>query len=54
MAYQQTMSQELIKSGWEAAGFNLTLKYGCVTNISFDDEFKNKLREEYNNVSNQQ
>ena len=53
IAYQQTMSQELLKSGWEATDFNLTLENGRVTDITFDNEFKNKLRAECQNVAHQ-
>ena len=47
------MSQELIKCGWEATGFNLALENGRVIDITFDNEFKNKLRAECQNVINQ-
>lgn len=45
-AYESTMSQELIKSGWEATGFKINLEKGKVTSVSFKEEFKTRLRSE--------
>ena len=45
-AYESIMSQELIKSGWGATGFKLSIENGKVNSVSFSEEFKEYLREE--------
>lgn len=40
------MNEELIRSGWEAAGFKLETIKGKVVKITFDDNFKEYLRTE--------
>ena len=40
------MFDEIIKSGWEKAGFKLNLENGDVVSYEFSDEFKEFLRSE--------
>lgn len=45
-AYQSSMNEELIRSGWEATGFKLETNKGKVVKITFNDNFKEYLRKE--------
>lgn len=42
-AFQSCISEELIRSGWEATGFKLNVSDGEVLTITFDDSFKKML-----------
>ena len=45
-AYQSTVTEELIKSGWEKAGFELVIDNGEITSYTFSEKFKDMLRAE--------
>lgn len=45
-AYQSSMNEELLRSGWEATGFKLETNKGKVVKITFNDDFKKYLRAE--------
>ena len=48
-AYQTSITDELIRSGWETTGFKLVLQYGLVTGYTFLETFKAHLRSEVSN-----
>ena len=45
-AYQTSVTEELIKSSWEATGFKLEIYNGIVVKYEFSNDFKVKLRNE--------
>ena len=51
-AYQASVNEELIRSSWEAAGFQLTVRNGDMIGYCFSEEFKTKLRDEAKNAEN--
>ena len=51
-AYQTTITEELMKSSWEATRFKLSIHYGIVKEFIFKEEFKAKLRAEVEHKEN--
>ena len=44
-AWQTSITDELIRSSWEATGFKLTLENGIVKKYEFLDSFKEKIHQ---------
>ena len=45
------MTQELIKSEWEATWFEIKVNNGKVTNATSKNEFKTRLSSEYSTIT---
>lgn len=52
-AFQTCITEELIRSGWEATGFNLEVTDGIVTKITFDENFKKLLLAEAGDIQDE-
>ena len=43
-AFQSTVNDELIKSGWEKAGFIFEIEQGNIVSYQFSEDFKEFIR----------